>query len=51
VVVEASIDLADTVWAPVSTNALVDGWSYFSDPNRKNYPTRFYRVRSIWPGQ
>ena len=23
------------------------GWSYFSDPNWTNYPSRFYRLR--WP--
>jgi hypothetical protein len=30
----------------LSTNALVNGWSYFSDPQWANYPARFYRVRS-----
>jgi hypothetical protein len=46
VVVEASTTLAQPVWVPLSTNALVNGWSYFSDPEWANYPARFYRVRS-----
>jgi len=46
VVVEGSADLAHSVWTPVATNALTDGWSYFSDPQWTNYPTRFYRLRS-----
>lgn len=47
VVVEASTTLANPVWPPVSTNTLVDGWSYFSDAEWTNYPARFYRVRSL----
>lgn len=46
VVVEACTDLVNGVWLPVSTNALPDGWAYFSDPQWANYPSRFYRVRS-----
>ncbi len=46
VVVEASMTLANPEWSPVSTNALVNGWSYFSDPQWTNYPARFYRLRS-----
>jgi hypothetical protein len=46
VVVEASTTLAQPVWLPLSTNTLVNGWSYFSDPEWTNYPARFYRVRS-----
>jgi hypothetical protein len=30
----------------VSTNTLVEGWSYFSDPEWATFPARFYRVRS-----
>jgi hypothetical protein len=45
-VVEASTILAQPVWLPLSTNALVNDWSYFSDPEWLNYPARFYRVRS-----
>ena len=46
VVVEASTDLAQPLWAPVGTNTLTDGSSYFSDPQWTNYPGRFYRLRS-----
>ena len=46
VVAEASSNLANPVWSPVRTNTLTDGWSYFSDPDWANYPSRFYRIRS-----
>jgi hypothetical protein len=46
VVVEASTSIASPVWSPISTNALANGWCYFSDPQWANYPARFYRVRS-----
>jgi hypothetical protein len=44
VVVEASTDLANPVWLPVSTNTLTDSSSYFCDPEWTNYPARFYRL-------
>jgi hypothetical protein len=47
VVVDASTSLSDPAWVPVSTNTLIGGTSYFTDPDWANYPTRFYRVR--WP--
>jgi BspA type Leucine rich repeat region (6 copies) len=46
VVVEASTKLVNSVWSPVSTNSIVNGSSYFSDPRWSNYPVRFYRLRS-----
>jgi hypothetical protein len=46
VVVEASTTLANPVWSPVSTNTLVNGWSYFSDPAWTNSRARFYRIHS-----
>ena len=46
VVVEASTTLANPLWSPVSTNALMDGWSYFGDAAWTNHPARFYRIRS-----
>jgi hypothetical protein len=46
VVVEASTNLAAHNWYPLATNALSGGSSYFSDPQWKNYPVRFYRLRS-----
>jgi len=44
VVVEASTDLA--FWWPLQTNTFPDSSIYFSDPQWKNYPARFYRIRS-----
>ncbi|MCX6911452.1 MAG: hypothetical protein NT167_00020, partial [Verrucomicrobia bacterium] len=46
VVVEGSTDLASRTWSPLSTNALSNGWFYFSDPEWTNYPARLYRIRS-----
>jgi len=46
VVVEACTNLADPAWSSVGTNTLVEGWSYFSDPEWTNYASRFYRIRS-----
>ena len=45
IVVEASTSLTNPTWLPVSTNALTDGASCFSDAQWTNYPSRFYRVR------
>ena len=42
VVVEACTNLTNPVWTPLTTNTLVDGSYYFSDPNWTNYPSRFY---------
>jgi hypothetical protein len=47
VVVEASSNLADRTWSPVATNTLTGGSSYFSDPQWTNYPSRFYRLRTL----
>ena len=46
VVVEACTNLAEPVWARVSTNTLTGGSSYFSDPQCAECPARFYRLRS-----
>jgi hypothetical protein len=46
VIVDAATDLSNPTWSPVSTNALIDGWSLFSDADWANYLTRFYRARS-----
>jgi hypothetical protein len=45
-VVNASSSLANPNWFPVSTNTLIDGYSYFIDPQWMNYSNRFYQVRS-----
>jgi hypothetical protein len=46
VVVLAATNLAQPVWTPVSTNALVNGTFFFNDPKWTKYPGRFYRLRS-----
>ncbi len=46
VVIEASPDLGNPKWSPVTTNALSGGTFQFTDPQWKNYPARFYRIRS-----
>jgi hypothetical protein len=46
VLVEASPTLTNSAWSAVSTNALTNGSSYFSDPDWAKYPSRFYRIRS-----
>jgi hypothetical protein len=46
VVIEASTDLSKPTWMPLSTNTLVGGTSYFSDPQWADHPRRFYRVRA-----
>ena len=47
VVVEACTNLASPIWFPVSTNTLTSSTSHFSDPAWRNYPGRFYRLRSL----
>lgn len=44
VAVEACTNLANPSWLPISTNTLVNGASYFGDPEWTNYPGRFYRL-------
>jgi len=46
VVIEACVDLAKPIWSPVGTNTLIDGASYFSDPQWTNYPARLYRIHN-----
>ena len=46
VVIEASTSLAAPSWAPIVTNTLTGGSSYFTDPAWTNYRSRFYRIRS-----
>jgi hypothetical protein len=47
VAVEACTSLANPTWLPLSTNTLTGGSSNFCDPEWKNHPARFYRVRSL----
>lgn len=46
VVIETCTDLTQIDWLPIATNTLINGSSYFSDPQWTNYPSRFYRLRS-----
>jgi len=48
VVVEACSNLADPVWTPLATNSLSGGASQFNDPDLRNFPSRFYRLRPSW---
>ena len=45
VAVEACTNLTNPTWTPIITNTLTSGSAYFSDPQWKNYPSRFYRLR------
>jgi len=45
-VIEAATNLTDTSWVPLQSLSLTNGAVYFSDPDRTNYPARFYRIRS-----
>jgi hypothetical protein len=47
VLVEASTNLASSIWSPLTTNTLSTGSFHFNDPQWTNYPGRFYRLR--WP--
>ncbi len=50
VVVQACADLAHPAWAPVRTNALINGSFYFSDPQWTSYARRFYRLSMLSAG-
>ena len=43
-VVEATTNLRQPVWTPVSTNTFSAGAASFSDPQWQNHRTRFYRI-------
>jgi hypothetical protein len=44
--IEASSDLANPVWSPLTNTTLPNGVFYFSDPHWTNYAGRFYRISS-----
>jgi BspA type Leucine rich repeat region (6 copies) len=46
VVVDACMNLANPNWSPLQTNTLTADSFYFSDPQWRNSPARFYRIRS-----
>jgi hypothetical protein len=45
-VVEASPDIAARSWVAVQSYTLTNGLIFFSDPQWRNYQSRFYRIRS-----
>jgi len=47
VVVESCTNFANPQWQPVQTNTITGGTSYFNDPQWTNYPSCFYRLRSL----
>ena len=44
-VIEASTNLA--TWTALCTNAIGSSPLYFGDPSWTNYPSQFYRLRSL----
>ena len=46
IVVEASADPSAPFWSALQTCTLTNGLLYFNDPGGRNYPERFYRIRS-----
>jgi hypothetical protein len=45
-VVESCTNLANSVWCPLQTIYLPGGTFHFTDPHLRNYPSRFYRIRT-----
>jgi hypothetical protein len=45
-VIEASNGQNDQSWAPLQSCTLTNGMINFKDPDWRNFPTRFYRIRS-----
>ncbi len=45
IIVDVCTSLARPVWLPMQTNTLVNGLSVFHDPEWRNAPARFYRLR------
>jgi hypothetical protein len=46
ILVEALAGLSEGTWVPLQSCTLTNGSIQLSDPQWKNFPTRFYRVRS-----
>jgi len=46
VVIEACTSLVAGSWVPLQSCTLTNGLVYFGDPQWRNYPNRFYRIRS-----
>jgi BspA type Leucine rich repeat region (6 copies) len=50
VVVEATRDLVNPNWHPLSTNSITGAATYFGDPEWGKYSSRFYRLRWLPSG-
>jgi hypothetical protein len=46
ILIEACTNFARPLWVSLQSCTLTNGSLYFSDPEWKNYPARFYRIRS-----
>jgi hypothetical protein len=44
IVVEATTDLASSIWTPLITLTLTNGSFYFTDPLSANISNRYYRI-------
>jgi len=44
IVVEANTNMANANWTPLQSCLVTNGSIYFSDPQYRNYPSRFYRI-------
>jgi len=47
VAVDVATDLGSPTWSAVSTNVLSEGVTQFSDADRADQPSRFYRLRQL----
>jgi hypothetical protein len=45
-VVETCSDLSNPVWSPLQTIYLTNNLLHFTDPQRTDHPSRYYRIRS-----
>ncbi len=46
IVVQASTNLANPVWTPLTNVTLTNGLFHFSEPAQPNTPNRYYRIAS-----
>ena len=46
ILVQACTSFANVSWTALQSCTLTNGSIYFSDPAWRNYPGRFYRIRS-----
>jgi hypothetical protein len=46
ILLEATMPLSDGTWVPLQSCTLTNGSIHLSDPEWRNFPARFYRIRS-----